>query len=402
MSERLPILEYAPEATRDEWGFLIRCVAMQLAVGGDVAPPMPDAVGLNWNTILQLAETNRVVPLLSAAVLANEAQRVPPEVVADLNSRFRHCAQKGFAYAVELRQLLGSLRQAQIRCIPLKGPVLTMGSYRRMGLRDFDDLDLLVTPADVPGAVAVLARLGYSGWDIPVRRLASHLSTESEHNLICQERKVTVDLHWAIGRKYFTMPMDFEALWQRTVRTKLIGAEVPDLCAEDLLLFLCYHGGKHLFVRLAWICDVAATIAAHPKLDWDLLVTRAKQMGARRLLLLGLGLAHHVFASDIPIRLKELIDSEPSLRNLEVNVLRGMFGAANSKSALKQQFEASLFHLRVRERTSDRLRYLFWAAAPNARDWRDSRLPRLLTFLLVLSRPFRLLKKNWLGDVARR
>ncbi len=96
-------------------------------------------------------------------------------------------AQKGFNYAVELRQLLGSLRQAQIRCIPLKGPVLTMGSYRRMGLRDFDDLDLLVTPADVPGAVAVLATLGFSGWDIPEPRLASHLSTESEHNLICPQ-----------------------------------------------------------------------------------------------------------------------------------------------------------------------------------------------------------------------
>ncbi len=213
---------------------------------------------------------------------------------------------------------------------------------------------------------------------------------------------MTVDLHWAIGRKYFTMPMDFEALWQRTVRTKLIGAEVPDLCAEDLLLFLCYHGGKHLFVRLAWICDVAATIAAQPKLDWDLLVTRAMQMGARRLLLLGLGLAHELLGSDIPIRLKELIAAEPSLRKLEVNVLRGMFGAADSRSALKQQIEAALFHLRVRERLSDRLRYLFWGAAPNARDWGDSRLPRLLSFLLVLSRPIRLLKKNWLGNVARR
>jgi len=111
-------------------------------------------------------------------------------------------------------------------------------------------------------------------------------------------------------------------------------------------------------------------------------------------LLLGLRLAHDLLESNLPIRLRQLIDSESALEPLVATVLRNMLGQANSTSRLQQQIEASLFHLRVRERTSDKFRYLVWAAEPNARDWRDSRLPRSLSFLLVFSRSIRLLRKN--------
>jgi len=392
-SDRSPASDYAPQDCRREWQFLIQCVAIQLAGDNAVAQPEPDARGLNWNTVLKLAEANRVVPLLAAVVLANKTKNVSAEAAGDLRDRFRHSAQRGMFFVMELRNVVASLRKAGIRCIPLKGPVLTVSSYRKLGLRDFDDLDLLVAPADAPNAVAALAKLGYGGWDIPDQWIASHLTTECEHNLYCKERGVTLDLHWAIGRKYFTIPMDFEALWQRTARTKLIGSDVPDFSPEDMLLFLCYHGGKHLFSRLSWVCDVAATIAAHPNLDWDALLAQATQMGARRLLLLGLSLAHETLGSELPLGLRQLIRSESRLESLVAMVMRGIFGGANSSSALKQQIDASLFHLRVRERTSDRLRYLLWAAAPNARDWRHSRLPRSLSFLHFLSRPFRLLQR---------
>jgi len=394
MSDPFAISNDAADASRKEWRFLVRCLAMQLGPDNDVAASMPDAADLSWDTILQLAEANRVVPLLSAAVLGNRAKGVGPEAAADLKNRLRHVARRGMFFAMELRNVLASLRQAGIRCIPLKGPVLTVGSYQKLGLRDFDDLDLLVAPAEVTRAVVVLEKLGYGGWDIPEQRVACHLSSESEHNLVREDGAVTLDLHWAVGRKYFTIPLDFEELWRRTTRTKLIGADVPDLSAEDAVLFLCYHGGKHLFGRLSWVCDVAATIAAHPNLDWDALLTRATQMGARRLLLLGLRLAHDLLESNLPIRLRQLIDSESALEPLVATVLRNMLGQANSTSRLKQQIEASLFHLRVRERTSDKFRYLVWAAEPNARDWRDSRLPRSLSFLLVFSRSIRLLRKN--------
>jgi hypothetical protein len=404
MSESSPLAHAVGARSSREWSFLIACIGTQLAgqasSAASASRPAPDAAGLDWAAVIRLAETNRVVPLLAAAVLTNAVTSVAPDAVEDLRNRFRHSAQRGMFFVMELRNLLGALRKAKVRCIPLKGPVLTAGSYRKMGLRDFDDLDILVSPADVAQAVVVMAELGYGGWDIPQARTAAHLTTECEHQLICKERGVTVDLHWAIGRKYFTMPMDFEELWRDTVLTKLIGADVPDFSPEDNILFLCYHGGKHLFSRLSWVCDVAATIAAHPALEWDRLLARATEMGARRLLLLGLCLAQEVLGSELPAAIREAIASDSALHRLAAMVMRALVGGVGVVPAWKQQLADSLFHLRVRERMSDRLRYLFWAAAPNARDWNNSRLPHSLGFLLVLSRPVRLLRKSWRADAA--
>jgi hypothetical protein len=197
-----------------------------------------------------------------------------------------------------------------------------------------------------------------------------------------------------MGRKYFTVPMDFDELWDRTTRTKLIGTPVPDLCPEDAVLYLCYHGGRHLFGRLSWVCDVAATVAAHSELDWDVLMSRATHMGARRLTLVGLYLAQQMLGCRLPESVQRSIDDDPAARGLATTIVRSMFRSTSAGSSLRQQVEASLFHLRVRERTADRLRYLFWAGAPNVRDWGDTRLPRSLRFLFMFSRPVRLLRKH--------
>jgi putative nucleotidyltransferase-like protein len=388
------ILDFAPASSRAEWRFLTQCVAMQCVGGDGVAPDALDVTGLNWAMILRLAEAHCVVPLLAAAVLADMVKNVGPDAVADLKGRFRDSGQRGMSFVIELRSLLACLKSAGIRCIPLKGPVLMLGSYRKIGLRHFDDLDLLVAPTDVPGAVAALAKLGYTGWDIHEHWIASHINTESEHQLACKERGFIVDVHWALGRKYFTVPMGFDELWRRTGRTKLIGSPVPDLSPEDAIIYLCYHGGRHLFGRLSWLCDVAATVAAHPELDWETLMAQATRMGARRLTLLGLLLAREMLQCALPDSVNRSIEDEPALGTLAGTIARGMFREEKPTSSLRQQIEASLFHLRVRERTSDRLRYLFWAVAPNARDWGDTRLPRSLRFLFMFSRPIRLVRKH--------
>jgi hypothetical protein len=386
------IFDYAPASSRDEWRFLARCIATQC--GGDAVRPALDAAGLNWPKIIRLAEMHCVTPLLAAAVLANIVQNVAPDAVADLKNRFRDCSQRGMSFVIELRGVVACLKNAGIRCIPLKGPVLMVGSYKRIGLRHFDDLDVLVAPADVPGAFAALATIGYTGWNMPEEWIASHLNTESEHQVGCDERGFLIDLHWGMGRKYFTVPVDFDELWARATRTRLIGTPVPDLSPEDKVLYLCYHGGRHLFGRLSWVCDVAATVAAHPRLDWDALMAQATRMGARRLTLVGLFIAQEMLGCELPESIQRLIDEEPAARALGVTIVRGMFKEQNPASSLRQQIEASLFHLRVRERTSDRLRYLYWASAPNLRDWGDTRLPRSRRFLFMFSRPLRLLRKH--------
>lgn len=388
------IFDYAPARSRAEWQFLSRCVATQCVGGGNGALPELDIAGLHWAKIIRLAEMHCVVPLLAAAVLANLVKNVSPDAVEDLRNRSRDCGQRGMSFVIELRGVLACLKSEGIRCIPLKGPVLMVGSYKKIGLRHFDDLDLLVAPEEVRGAFAALAKIGYTGWNIDEQWIASHLTTESEHQVGCDERKFLIDLHWSVGRRYFTVPFDFDQLWRRTIRTKLIGTPVPDLSPEDAVLYLCYHGGRHLFGRLSWVCDVAATVAAHPNLDWDTLIARATQMGARRLTLVGLCLARGMLQYKLPDSVRQAINDDSAVRTLVASLARTIFREQKPASSLRQQVDASLFHMRARERVSDRLAYLYWAVAPNLRDWGGTRLPWSLRFLFIFSRPVRLLRKH--------
>lgn len=385
------ILDFAPASSRDEWRFVTQCAATQC---GGAAPPLLDAAGLDWAKIIHLSERHCVVPLLAAAVLADRVTNVSPEAVTDLKNRSRDGGQRGMSFVIELRRVVACLKSAGIRCIPLKGPVLMVGSYKKIGLRHFDDLDLLVAPEDVRGALAALTKIGYDDWDLREEWIASHINTESEHGVGCKERGFHIDLHWGMGRKYFTVPMSFDELWNRTTRTKLIGTPVPDLSPEDNVLYLCYHGGRHLFGRLSWVCDVAATVAAHPNLDWDRIMRQATRVGAQRLTLVGLYLAWQLLGCELPESVRSAIEREPSVRKLSAMIARSLFREHAPESSLREQVEASLFHLRVRERTSDRLRYFYWAVAPNVRDWGGTDLPRPLRFLFLFSRPVRLLRKH--------
>jgi hypothetical protein len=381
--------------------FLLRCAAMAVANRKRARIGRLDATGLDWKKIRRLAEANRVVPLVAAAVVAHRVAEFPEKVADDLRNRFRDCAHHAMKLAGELQQILFAFNLENIRCIPLKGPVLAAGSYRSLGLRDFDDLDLLVAPADAQRAAEVLASLGFSGWNIPDERISSHLATECEHNLVCAERGVVVDLHWAIYRRYFTIPMEFQTLWRRSRRVDLLGSGVPDLSGEDAVLFLCFHGGKHFFHRLAWVCDIAAAIRAHPALDWEALLATATRLGARRLVLLGLYLAERLLGTELPSDVRRAIRADRILHMLASRVIGVIFQQHAAAPEFQKQVQASLFHLRVRERVVDRARYCFWALAPNARDWSESRIPAALNFLHVLTRPIRLVRKNLAARVPQ-
>jgi len=126
------------------------------------------------------------------------------------------------------------------------------------------------------------------------------------------------------------------------------------LGGEDLALFLCAHGAKHLWERLEWLCDLAALLARRPGLDWDAMLARARRRGAERIVLLALHLAHELLGA----------------RFLTVSARgRARIGpCASSGSACRARLfagphpptlrEARVFHWHVRERWRDRLRSL--------------------------------------------
>ncbi len=226
-------------------------------------------------------------------------------------------------------------------------------------------------------------------------------SGECEETFVRQDTKLTVDLHWGLSRGYLPFDVSFDELWQRAQQVRVGGGEVPTLAGDDLLPFLCLHGGKHQWERLQWVCDIAELLRAQPSIGVERALSEAVASGRSRVLLLGLALARMLLDLQIPIAAEKAIAADRVVATLAEERSLAMLNIQQSgqeTSPLRKQCEASLFHLRMQRRFRDKLRYLAWAAVPNPRDRNVFSLPRVLQFLHFFTRPLRLFKRYVMAD----
>src|SRR6202040_305868 len=98
------------------------------------------------------------------------------------------------------------------------------------------------------------------------------------------------------------------------------GREVPALSLEDELILICVHGAKHFWERLVWIADVAALISAKQPPDWSRAMLAAREVGAERILLLGLRLASDVLGAQLPAQLEPSVQSDRTVAKLATQI----------------------------------------------------------------------------------
>jgi hypothetical protein len=347
--------------------------------------------GLEWERLLSLAERHRLSTLLSWHLITTFADLVPPETLAGLKERLHYRAARNLLLAARLMEILDLFERNGIQAIPYKGPVLAAAVYGNLSLREFSDLDILVRRSDVERASRSMASLGYS-LDVELTdwQQRSSLRDYCEHQFTHSVNETLVELQWAIVPPYFRIPLEYEGLWERAVTVEVAGRSVTTLCAEDLLLVLCIHGGKHQWESLEWVCGVAELIRVYEEIDWARVVEHASEIHARRVLFVGLSLAARLARAPIPDWLLKQIEDDVAVNRLALQVCRELFSEAEQQPL----FQRSLFHLRSKERWEDRVYHcLDLATRPTAKDWTFLSLPRGLSLLYYPARAVRLTQK---------
>src|SRR6202040_3025617 len=104
--------------------------------------------------------------------------------------------------------------------------------------------------------------------------------------------------------RYHPRRLPIEKLFQRRALVAIDGRDVPALSLEDELILICVHGAKHFWERLMWIADVAALISAKQTPDFNRAIAVASEVGAERILRLGLRLASDVLGAKLPAQLE--------------------------------------------------------------------------------------------------
>lgn len=354
---------------------------------------------LDWTALLGLADRHASTPLLYWTLSGVCPDDVPSGPRQRLRERFEANAASNLRLTSELLRLLAALEDDGVLTIPFKGPTLGAAVYGNLALRAFSDLDVLVRPADVLRAQAMLVTHGYrprleltGARGIVARRLGR------EATFTRRDGAVTVELHWDVAPWFFACPVDLVGMFARREPLALAGRTVSTLAAEDLLLVLCIHASKHLWARLQWIGDLAELVRVRPGLDWNRVRDYAHRSGALRMLRLGLRLARDLLGAVLPEAMDQEVDRDSASAALAAQVVERL---PEEPLTPVTGFEELWFHLRARERPRDRVRYcLRLPLTPSERDWAGT--PGSTGWLTALARrPLRLLRERGRGSQGR-
>jgi Uncharacterised nucleotidyltransferase len=348
---------------------------------------------IDWDYLYRFARRHFLLPLLYLNLSTIAPEGVPPEELSKLRDDYQKNLGRNLYLTSELGRILRDFEAAGIEGIPYKGPALTIAAYGKLELRRFVDLDVMVRKADVLRAKELLIARGYR-CGTALSSAQQSLLLRSQHNLTLtrEQGRMIVELHWEVAPELFATSFQAEQLWDRLEPIKINDFSVRTLSVEDLLLSLCVHGSKHLWTRLAWICDVSEILRSRKDLDWAALSAQAHFTGTERMMFLGLYLASRLFDAPLPKDLKSQVLSDKTVSSLAREVSTSLFdGAESVPPTLRQSFG---FNLRLRKSWRLRARYCRFLFKPTDGDLGAVDLPGSLTFAYYIMRPFRLLRAD--------
>lgn len=347
------------------------------------------AANLDWDYAYKLARRHSLVPLVFSQLDRFAKELLPPDVRQRFRKDFQENAARNQIFADELTSLVKACTQVGIETIVFKGPALAITAYGDLALRRFVDLDLMVRRADVARAIDVMSAKGYAPAR-PLNPAQQALLMRTQHNLQFTRGRLIVELHWQVSSELFASSVTAEDLWQQLETVTINETEVKTLATEDLLFSLSVHGSRHLWQRLAWICDLDRIIATRAHIDWSGLMKRARAAKAGRMFLLGPALAARLLGTRVPDSVAAAIASDRQIDAIAEEITERLFdGTEQQPHGLGTIFH---YNYRIRSDWRSRMRYCRHMLAPTDSDLESVRLSKPLHFVYYLLRPLRLLR----------
>lgn len=346
-------------------------------------PELP--AGVDWESVFEAAARHGV-----SAMVGRSLRHA--ELPSPLRERLRlvefAVAQRGLHLTGILHELTKELAAAGLRVIAYKGPVLSQQLYGDPAVREAVDLDLLLSPGDVRGAMAVLTRRGFTPLrPYPASTLPQLIRYRAEYGMVKGDD--LIELQWRLAPMYFSAAFDFEAAWNRRRTVNIGGMQVATFSAEDNLLALCVHGTKHHWQQLKWVLDIDFLIRNESGLDWQAAEADAAASGIRTILLTSLATSRLLLGTPLPPTLQDAIG-----RNRMASMAASAFVGALDGSPSVSELEHHRTMLRLRERARDRWRYLaHLAVLPTELEWDWVALPRGLAWMYYPMRFLRVVCK---------
>jgi len=386
-TQKFPQTPSSPDPRQQaEWLALLQCSSPRPDLDR-VADVVRDP--FSWPAFLRGAEEHRVVPVVAARAKDLDQALIPPELRDKLRELQRTQTLFALQLTAELFRLLAHCANAGIQVLITKGPALAVRCYDEPGMRQYGDLDVVIREADIRVATQAMLGLAYEP-RVPLSAIDAK-KTVGEYAFLKPGTDLLVEFHTERTLRYHPRPLQIEKVFERSAYVVIDGRDVPVLSLEDELVLICVHGAKHFWERLMWIADVAALISRQP-LDWDRALAVANEVGAQRILHLGLRLAADLLDAELPAHLKAAVQSDRTVAKLAAQIESRLAHRELHEIGI---FQRAAFRVRMRDGFLSGLAYLLrLSLTPTEEDWTSGKEGDRRPLVDAISRPLRLARKH--------
>jgi hypothetical protein len=206
-------------------------------------------------------------------------------------ARGRSCQAQLDAAAVDV---LAAFEAVGVRPLLLKGPALARTLYTPTEHRGYSDVDLLVSPADLPRARRALSGVGFKHaeevFGIDDVGGILHSETWSRRGEDEWGGPLLIDLHWRLPGCEASADATWRTLVLHRSWIELNGRQVAVLDRVGLALHLAIHAAQHGPGDLKAIADLTRGLERWPLTAWRAAASLATELEATRNFAAGLRL----------------------------------------------------------------------------------------------------------------
>lgn len=343
---------------------------------------------LDWDLIYEVSLYHRVFPLLYKNIKELLSDSVPDRIIKKFKNIYFHNATKNIYFSVFLIKVINFLQAHNIFAVPFKGPVLAQDIFGNLELRQFSDLDILVSNKDAFNAWRIFIEDGFQP-ELDLDNNQKHKYIKSEDHIAFSKGNICVELHWEMSGLYLSKPLILEHVSKELRKLLFVDTEILNFCSEHLLVYLCVHGAKHGWGNIEHVCCVAEIIKKNP--DWDLIEKLALKWKCQKMLKLGIYLSWKFLDTPVPHNVLDRIKNDETISRFAQEIVAGMFKNILNFKIRDTTDRFSSFHISIRDSFIDKLRYLFRLIfRPTDKEWLYYPVPGYLSFLHYFLRPCRL------------
>ncbi len=314
----------------------------------------------------------------------------PPEIRETLREWERRQTVFALSLLAEMFHLLEHFAGLGIEALVTKGPALSARCYGEPGRRQYGDLDLVVRDKDIRRSTEAMIALGYAP-TVPLSAIQAS-KFPGEYAFHKRGTQLLVEFHTERTFRYHPRRLPIEKLFEQRTYVTIDGRQVPALSIEDELVLICVHGAKHFWERLMWIADVGALVSKDNAVDWKRAMAAACEVGAERILRLGLRLAMEVVGAELPEQVAAQVRADSSVYRLAAQITKRL---AAGDSGRMRILERAAFRVKMRGGFWDGVAYLIrLSLSPTEEDWVPGEEAERSWLLDALGRPARLARKH--------